>query len=247
MADVVITSSQNATDLLLDDGYSREKVITLPDSVDTSIFTPRASFDPASQLALRRSLGIPDGRLVVVYLGLLAQYQGTDQLLDAAKRLVTQGLPVHFLIMGFPGEDAYKARAAEMGLADHCTFTGAIPYEDAPRYLSLGDVAVSPKISETEGNGKLLNYMASGLPTVAYNTPVAREILGDVGVYARTGDVDDLAQALASLLQDGKLRSTRSDELRSRAEESFSWTATGRKLLGIYQSLTATKRVQPAG
>ena len=43
-------------------------------------------------------------------------------------------------------------------------------------------------ISRTEGLGKLLNYMAMGLPTVAFDVPVAREYLGDLGLYAETGN-----------------------------------------------------------
>ena len=38
-------------------------------------------------------------------------------------------------------------------------------------------MAAAPKMSRTEGNGKIANYMAMGLPTVAFETPVAREIL----------------------------------------------------------------------
>lgn len=241
MADMVITSSQNATALLVEEyGYPASKVITLADSVDTQVFVPQSSHpDPESLRSLRRSLGISDDKLLVAYLGLLAEYQGTDKLLEAAARLVAQGLPVHFLIMGFPGVDAYKALAERLGVGAQCTFTGGIPYEDAPRYLALSDVAVSPKVSETEGNGKLLNYMAAGLPTVAFNTPVAREILGDLGIYARPGDAEDLARALALLLQDPQLRAQRSAELRARAEAHFSWSATGRRLVEIYQQLTA--------
>ena len=55
------------------------------------------------------------------------------------------------------------------------TFTGKILYEDAPRYLALGDIATAPKISATEGSGKILNYMALGLPTVAFTMPVSQE------------------------------------------------------------------------
>ena len=89
--------------------------------------------------------------------------------------------------MGYPGQDRYREAARQMGILDNVTFTGALPYEMAPTYLALGDVAVSPKMSATEGNGKLLNYMAVGLPTVTFDTPVSRELLGDLGLYAPWG------------------------------------------------------------
>jgi len=123
-------------------------------------------------------VGIPQDRTVVAYLGLLAPYQGTDLLLEAASIIQRVRRDVHYFIMGFPGVDTYRMKAIERGLADHVTFTGKVNYEDAPRYLRLGDVAVAPKVSETEGCGKLLNYMACALPTVAFDTPVSREYLG---------------------------------------------------------------------
>lgn len=240
MADVILTSSQNAADLLVSD-FRRpgSQVITLADSVDTDVFVPQSQLpDPSAPEAIRQRLGIPAGRVVIAYLGLLAGYQGTGHLLEAVAQLVALGLPVHALIMGFPGEDAWRAQAAEMGLASHVTFTGGIPYDLAPAYLGLGDIAVSPKMSETEGNGKLLNYMAAGLPTVTFHTPVAQEILGDLGVYARPGDSTDLAQALAALVRDPGLRAERGRLLRQRAIDAFSWRATGQRLADIYDTLT---------
>ena len=44
--------------------------------------------------------------------------------------------------------------------------------------------------------------MAMGLPTVAYETPVSRELLGERGTYAPPGDVAALAEALLSLLDE---------------------------------------------
>ena len=48
----------------------------------------------------------------------------------------------------------------------------------------LGDIGIAPKISATEGSGKLLAYMAASLPVVAFDTPVHREYLGNMGLYA---------------------------------------------------------------
>ena len=114
--------------------------------------------------------------------------------------------PVHallnYLIMGYPGLEQYRRMAYDLQLLDHVTFTGRIPYSQAPQHLSLGDIAVAPKLSETEGNGMaasrssgagtqpklpplplvILNYMAMGLPTVAFATAVAQELLGPHGV-----------------------------------------------------------------
>src|SRR5262249_37825523 len=83
------------------------------------------------------------------------------------------------------------------GLGGSVTVTGRIDYAEAPRHLALATVAVSPKRSATEANGKLLNYMAAGPPTVAYDSPVAREIPGQAGALAPGGGVAAAARGPA--------------------------------------------------
>ncbi len=145
-------------------------------------------------------MGIPAGRKLIVYLGLLAEYQGTGLLLEAMQRVIRERQDAHLLLMGFPNLDYYAQKAEALGVSDFVTFTGRIPYENAPVYLALGDIAVAPKLSLTEGAGKLLNYMAVGLPVVAFDTPVAREYLGSDGALAVRGDVDSLAAELLAYL-----------------------------------------------
>jgi glycosyltransferase involved in cell wall biosynthesis len=186
---------------------------------------------------LRNELGLPPGRPVVVYLGLLAEYQGTTHLLRAAETIVHQGTDVHFLIMGHPGEERYRALADRLGIGNRVTFTGAIRYEAAADYLALGTVAVSPKLSLTEGNGKLLNYIAMGLPTVAYESPVSRQILGDDGVYAPAGDWSALAIELQGALADQSAAHSRGKALRRRALAEHRWADRARTLLDVYGSL----------
>ena len=146
---------------------------------------------------------------------------------------------VKFLIVGYPGEQIYRDRARDLGVERWTHFTGRISYEEVPRYLSLAEVAVSPKISTTEANLKLFTYMAMGLPTVVFDNPINREILEDVGIYAKDGDVESLAAALIRVLKDRAWGRQLGELGRQKAAASHSWLQVGRRLGDIYNSIGA--------
>ncbi len=229
LPDVVVTSSSRVADELRERFGVKEVVVAL-DGVDTEEFRPGLPYD---DLPLR----IPTGRKVVVYLGLLTRYQGLDCLLETIPLVLEEFEKAHFLVMGYPNVERYRRRAEELGVTDHVTFTGRIDYGEAPRYLGVGDVAISPKVAETESNGKLCNYMACGLATVAFDTPVNREIMGEWGVYARLGEAASLAEAILGLLGDEGEARELGRRLRQRAVEGFSWDNTARKLMECYRTL----------
>lgn len=235
MPDAIVTSSHRAVDHLVDEfDVPRERVSALPDCVDAAVFRPDA-LDAQARRALLSSLGVPPDRRIVVYLGLLARHQGTNVLLHAARRVLSMAPSTHFLVMGYPGTEYYNARAYELGLADNVTFTGRVPYENAPQHLALGEIALAPKRSATEGSGKLLNYMAAGLPTVAFDLPVNRDFLGDCGVYVADGDAVALGDAVVRLL--GLPREELASvgrRLRQRAVDQFGWDRAGRALTAVY-------------
>lgn len=239
LADAIITSSRSAADLLVQEfGCSPAKVFPVVDGVDTAVFRPFWEYSDQDRYRIRSALGIPPGRKVVAYLGLLAEYQGSTHLLQAAARVLAERSDVHFLIMGYPGEARYRALADQLGISAWVTFTGRVAYERAPRYLAAGDVAVAPKISATEANGKLLNYMAVGLPTVAFDTTVNRDVLGSAGVFAPVGDAEALAQKLLGLFDDEADAMDRGRSLRQRADDCFSWGAAAHQILDVYRMLT---------
>lgn len=238
--DAVLVSAREGEAMLAAQGANPARIHWLPDGVDLSRFSPRPA-DPG----LQRRLGLAD-KQVVVYLGLLTAYQGVDLLLTAVPEVVRQVPDAHFLVMGYPHEDAYRRRVDELGLSAHVTLPGRIPYEEAPSYLALGRVAVSPKQSLTEANGKLLNYMACALPTVATDTSVNRDLLGDAGMYVPVGDATALAAALTTLLRDPARRAAIGAALRARVESCFAWPAVAGRLIGIYQSVAALRGRQHA-
>jgi glycosyltransferase involved in cell wall biosynthesis len=240
---IVVSSGRAAGQLLTEFGVDPRRLFALPDCVDGAAFRPDV-LTSAERAAERAALGLPAGAPVVVYLGLLAQHQGIDLLLAAARAVVDARPDTHFLVMGFPGEHIYRARAAALGLAERMVFTGRVPYGEAPRRLALGDLAVAPKISATEGSGKLLNYMAMGLPTVVFDNAVSREYLDDDGVYAPLGDAAALAQALLAVLADPGAGGARGARLRQRALALYDWEHAGERLLALYDRLALARRLE---
>lgn len=233
----ILTSSHNAKNLLLTEFNCRpERVHVVADCVDAARFHPPVEAETPALTERRASLNIPPERKIVVYLGLLAHYQGIDLLLQAISTLLQQRSDLHFLIMGFPHVERYKQMAYELGVAEHTTFTGKVPYDQARDLLALGEVAVAPKLSATEGSGKILNYMAMKLPTVAFDVPVSREYLGDQGIYALPGDAASLAQALQEALSLTTWEE-RGLTLRRIATERYTWDRAAEVILQAYDSV----------
>jgi glycosyltransferase involved in cell wall biosynthesis len=236
-SDFIVASSGPTVELLVRQGVPSGRVRALMDGVDTEVFAPPGR---EAVRSLRARLGIPLDRPVVSYLGLLNSYQGVDLLLQAAALLKGQGARLHFLVMGFP-EGGYREQAEALGISEMVTFTGRVSYDEAPLYLGAGDLAVSPKISLTEANGKLFNSLPCGLPTVVFETPVNREILGDTALYAKFGDANDLAAAIGRLAGDRELREELGRRGRARAESEHSWQARGRELVALYREMLGKK------
>ncbi len=216
--------------------FGAQRVVLALDGVDTDNFRPGLQVDDLRAL-------VPPGHRIIVYLGLLNSYQGVDQLLQAVPRVLDRMPHAFFLVMGYPNEDRYHQMARDLGVAEHMGFPGRIEYDQAPRYLSLGELAVGPKLSETESNGKLYNYMACALPTVAFDTPPSREILGDLGIYAPRGDAVALADGIIRLLESPEESRQLGLKLRQRVIERFSWQHTAHQLLKAY-SLAITGSAQ---
>ncbi len=210
------------------------KVFMAYDGVSTQVFTPGGR-DPE----LMERLSIPSDKKIIAYLGGLSPHKGVDILLESFP-LVLKDVPNAFLLlMGYPNEEHYKQKVKEMGLEASVRVTGKVLYEDAPRYLRLGDIAVAPKRSQTEANGKIYNYMATGLPTIAFDTIMNREILGSLGIYVHDlSNPEGLAHAMTELLKDDQKRKDLANSVRDKAVKDYSWDAVASRIAQAYAAAT---------
>ncbi len=205
----------------------------VPDGADTREFRPASE---ALRQETRRKNNLPLDRPLAIYVGVLSEYQGIDLLLQAAARLKARGDQTYYLLVGYPNAEGYRRQAADLGIGDDVTFTGRVPYEETRSLTAAADFALAPKLSVSEGNLKLFNYMACGLPIVCFDNPVNREILNDACVYAASVDADSLADAIATLASDADRRRVLGELGRTRVEQHFSWLAAAKRIDGIYRA-----------
>lgn len=228
----IIVSSNRIVDELKELNCDVSRCTNVKDGVNTDIFRPmKANQDIADKWGI--DLSIPR----VLYLGLLESYQGIDIMLDAFETVKKNCSKVQFIIIGFPNIEKYKEVCIKKGIEKEVIFLGKVDYLHLAEHLSVASIAVAPKISKTEGNGKIYNYMAMGMTTIAFDTKVSREILGETGVYAKAGDQLDLAAKILYCIENEKECSKFGKLARERAIETLSWTEVGKRIDSVYRSL----------
>ena len=215
---LILPSSNVAAQHLASNQVPAGRIQVVPDAVDLDRFDADAAREGGR--VWRERLGIPSDAAVVVYLGLLADYQGTPTLIEAASRFLARHPHAYVVIAGYPGVGRHAQLAEASPHAARILFPGRIPYDEAPALLAAADVAVAPKRSVTEANGKVLNYMAMRLPTVCTDAPVNRDLLGDYGWFVPPDDPAALAAGIENALA---ASSGHRAALRERVRRHFDW------------------------
>lgn len=114
-----------------------------------------------------------------------------------------------------------------------------VPHKNIDSELQLYDVLVSTSLAETFGF-PLVESMAAGIPVVATDVPIHREICGDAALYFAPEDSDDLAKQLMKLNDDADLRATLAQRGQARVSKMYNWSFHLKVLYDCVLSLGAT-------
>ncbi|MBD3275522.1 MAG: glycosyltransferase [Candidatus Marinimicrobia bacterium] len=131
--------------------------------------------------------------------------------------------------------DALKHIARTTGVLEDWNELGYVPYEDLHQVYKSADVYVFPSFTESFGHS-LVEAMASGLPVIAADMPVNREVCEPAGLYFPTFDSEFFAEILQKAISDNQLLEKQSTLSLKRAEH-FSWEDYSRKMLTIFKTL----------
>lgn len=125
----------------------------------------------------------------------------------------------------------------ELGVTKGVTFTGWVSEEDKPALYSGARALVFP--SHYEGFGlPPLEAMACGTPVIGSDRASLPEVIGPGGILVSPDDVEGLAEAMASLWRDDRLRQ-RLSGLALRQAGRFSWSRAAEETMVAYREVVA--------
>jgi glycosyltransferase involved in cell wall biosynthesis len=178
----IFCSSKNSYNFLVNEyKIKKNKISILEDAVDSEVFATITS-DQIQEF--KDELGLPKDNLVIVYTGSMVHSKGAGELVDAIPSILASNEKITFLMVGY-GEDlsGYQKKLNRYLESKNVIFTGRANYFDLPKYLRLANFAIDPKKDISESSGKLLNYMAAGLPIFCFRNKNNFDVLKDNGIY----------------------------------------------------------------
>lgn len=232
----VITISEGIRQVLLREGLSPGRVVTVPSAVDSTQFR-----QPCDPNWFQAEFHLPAQGPVIGVIAQLIERKGHTYLLQALPALRERfpGLRVLFLGKG-PLREHLEEEIQERGLDDCAQFTGF--RSDLPRILPCLDLVVHPALMEGLGVS-LLQAAASGVPIVGSRAGGIPEVVreGVNGRLVTPGAPDELAEAVGEILADPEMARRMGEAGRDLVKQEFDISAMVAGNYRIYQEILAAR------
>jgi glycosyltransferase-like protein len=220
-------------------GWGIEATV-IPNGVDGERFAAAAAPDPAAtaaRLAWRQRIGASP---VVLAVGGIEPRKGTLDLVAAVHLLRATHPGAHLVVAGGETLFDYRAYRAEFDalvrdLDVPVSVLGPVAHDELPSLVAAADVFAFPSTKEGFGLAAM-EALAAGVPVVARDLPVLREVFGAAVAYA--ADRPGLAAALAAALDRRQAPGWSDVADRGRALASgYSWRVAAEAHVALYRGV----------
>lgn len=205
---------------------AQRRMVRIAPGIDSQHFRPAPN-----AAALKDQLGLSSKR-VIVCVGRLVHRKGQDRLIESLPAIRSEIPNAHLLLIGEgPYRKELEKLVAKNHLEDAVTFIGRLPYEELPRYISVGEIFAMPSRSrffglEVEGLGIVyLEASSCALPVVAGNSGGAPDAVmaGETGVVVDGTSLATISGKIIDLLNDPIAAKVMGERGRAWVLEKWSW------------------------
>jgi glycosyltransferase involved in cell wall biosynthesis len=238
--DLLVCISEALKEIIIDScGISAEKVVVIPNGVDTLFF------DPAWYQPKRLFPGFTVG-----FVGNLYAWAGLDLLFEAVAELRHAGLEINTVVVGDGMmRQCWEDQVRRLGLGEHVAFTGRVARPVVPSYIAGFDVGYSGQVAMQIGEMyhsplKMYEYMAMAKPAIASAFRDAQRVIHDGidGFLFVPGDKESLKDALRGAYGGRETLEGMGAAARAEVVAHHSWTSRACSLLREIDRLQGLRR-----
>jgi glycosyltransferase involved in cell wall biosynthesis len=212
-----------------------------PQYVDTDLFDPEA-YD---RKALRLQHGLDDHPLIV-FAGIAHPAKGVGEIIRALDKLGPERRDVRLVIVG--PVTPYAQQLAEQD--ERVVLMGTQPPTRTPEFLAMADLVVLPQQQARASQGqmpmKLYEAMAMGLPVISTAMSDIPQLLSGCGLVTPPGDLGQLADAIALLLDNPACAADLARRARQRIVDQYSWRAGAVELEAYFRRIVGSPATEAA-
>jgi len=238
-SDKIITISSAMKKVLLQKGAKQENVDVVYDGVRSDIFKPCKR--EATRLRQKHADGFEN---VVMHHGVIDPQDRPEIIVDAAIEVIKEHPNTMFWLIGDGAAiPSIKEKTRRKGLEKHFFFSGWVPFESVPAFISACDVGlvILPDISSARIRVTLkgFEYWACEKPVVVPNLPALNEVVQpwQTGLFYTPGDPKDLAEKTCTLLEDRQLSRRMGETGRKLVEREYNWDKLATQFVAICESM----------
>jgi glycosyltransferase involved in cell wall biosynthesis len=223
--------------------WTGRDVVSVYHGFDSNIFFADSSPLPEP---IQKELNMDSRALRLLFVSHYNYYRNFETLLRAmpllVQRLAPQEVRLYLTCKLRPGNNPgsfdpspASALVKELNISEQVVELGAVPYQHLHKLYRACHIYVTPAYAETFAH-PLVEAMASGLPVVASDLPVHREITAGTAQFFNPFSAEELAERVVILNGSANLREKQSQAGLQRAND-FSWSTHVEELVRLSSSL----------
>ena len=175
----------------------------------------------------------------ICFTGLISRSYGINELLVSLELLNN----VHLILCGPFESQAYADELKLMAGWEFVDYRGIVEYDEVKRIFSncaVGMVALLPNTTNNYSLPiKLFEYMAAGLPVIASNFPLWKEIVekNGCGICVNPLNSKEIADAITWVLKNPSQAAEMGRNGRKAVLEKYNWETESKKLIKFYEEI----------
>jgi glycosyltransferase involved in cell wall biosynthesis len=230
-ADVVIVTNESYKQIAIKRGNKHQDKVFIVRNAPPLSYQP---LEPDPNLVSRANY-------LIGYIGTIGPQDGLDYWLRAIHKMVYIMGRRDFLAIIIGSGDALlsvQTLAKELQIEDYVLFTGRLSELESRKYLSAVHVCVQPDplspLNDKSTMNKLMEYMALGKPTVAFDLVETRFSAQDAALYVQPNDELAFAERVCWLLDNSDEREKMGNIGKDRVSNILAWEYSVPELLKAY-------------